>query len=363
MARREYKGAASPTTITSTITGSATSVTITDATNWPSGSFSFVIDPGLSGEEKILATSRTGTTVNITTRGYDNTTASGHNAGAITYPVPTAVDFDEANAHTTASTGVHGLAGAVVGTTDTQTLTNKTLTQPTIDNFILGYTTTVTAAGTTTLTNASNNQQLFTGTTTQTVTMPVASTMIIGTRYLIENNSTGIVTVQSSGANTIVAIPSGVSVKVTNILTSGTTAASWDYEFVGFNAVTGTGSAVLATTPTITTPVITQGQSTPSFSSNAYTLVAGDAGQLLLASNSTTAGTVNVPTNASVAFAIGTQITILQTGTGQLSIAAVTSSTTTINSTPGAKLRAQYSMATLIKTATDTWYIAGDLTP
>lgn len=132
MARREYKGAATPTTITGSITNVATSLVLADATNWPTGSFSFVIDPGLAGEEKVLATSRVGTTVNITTRGYDNTTASSHGVGAIIYPVPTAIDFDEANAHTTASTGVHGIAGAVVGTTDTQTLSAKTLTSPTI---------------------------------------------------------------------------------------------------------------------------------------------------------------------------------------------------------------------------------------
>lgn len=98
MGRREYQGAATPTTITSSITNSATSLTLTASTNWPTGVFSAVIDPGLAGEEKILCTSRTGTTVTITTRGYDGTTASSHNAGATIYPVPTAIDFDEANA-------------------------------------------------------------------------------------------------------------------------------------------------------------------------------------------------------------------------------------------------------------------------
>jgi len=381
MARREYKGAATPTTITSSITNSATTVTVADATNWPTGSFSFVIDPGLAGEEKILATSRSGTIVTITTRGYDNTSASSHTTGAVTYPVPTAIDFDEANnlVNTigTLGTGVAtflqtptsaNLATAVTNETGSGSLvfgTSPTLSLPIIDNFILGYSTTATAAGTTTLTNASNNQQLFTGSTTQTVTMPVATTMTVGTRYLIENNSTGVVTVQSSGANAIVAIPSGVSVKVTSILNSGTTAASWDYEYVGFNAITGTGSLVLGTAPTIATPVITQGTSTPSFTSNAYTVVAGDAGQFLLASNSTTAGTINIPTDATYAFPNGTQIHIQQTGTGQLTVQATTSGTTTVTSNGATaaapKIRAQYSVCTLQKNATNSWTIYGDI--
>lgn len=121
----------------------------------------------------------------------------------------------------------------------------------------------------------------------------------------------------------------------------------------------------LSTSPTIVTPVITQGTSTPSFSANAYTLVAGDAGKALLASNSSTAGTVNVPTNGSVAFAIGTQITIIQTGSGQLTISATTPATTTILSTGATaaspKCRVQYSAITLLKTATDTWYAFGDV--
>ena len=72
-----------------------------------------------------------------------------------------------------------------------------------------------------------------------------------------------------------------------------------------------------------------------------------------------------IPTNASVAFAIGTQITIIQTGAGQLTITATTPATTTILSTGATaaspKLRAQYSSATLIKTGTDAWYVVGDI--
>ena len=150
------------------------------------------------------------------------------------------------------SAGVAAIEGVnIVTTSSTDTLTNKTLTTPIIGNFVLGYTTTATAAGTTTLTNTSNNQQIFTGTSTQTVVMPVASTMTVGTRYVIENNSTGNVTVNSSGSNLIATVIPGTSIKITNILASGTSAASWDYENIGFNTLTGTGANVLGTSPTI----------------------------------------------------------------------------------------------------------------
>jgi hypothetical protein len=108
-----------------------------------------------------------------------------------------------------------------------------------------------------------------------------------------------------------------------------------------------------------------QGQATPTFSSNAYTLVSTDAGQLLLASNSSTAGTVYVPTDATYNFPIGTQITILQTGSGQLTVSAATPATTTINSTGATaaspKCRVQFSAMTLWKSAANTWYAFGDI--
>jgi hypothetical protein len=77
------------------------------------------------------------------------------------------------------------------------------------------------------------------------------------------------------------------------------------------------------------------------------------------------ANTFSIPTNASVAFPIGTQINVLQIGAGQTTIQAVTSGTTSVLSTGATvaapKLRVQYSMATCIKAATDTWYVVGDI--
>lgn len=99
-----------------------------------------------------------------------------------------------------------------------------------------GYATTATAAGTTTLTVTSAKNQYFTGTTTQTVTLPVTSTLVLGQSYKIVNNSTGLVTINSSGANEVIVLGSGWAV-ITCILLTGTTAASWDV-----TAVNTTGS-------------------------------------------------------------------------------------------------------------------------
>jgi hypothetical protein len=71
------------------------------------------------------------------------------------------------------------------------------------------------------------------------------------------------------------------------------------------------------------------------------------------------ANNLTVPSNSNVAFPVGTTITVLQTGSGQTTIAAQAG--VTVNATPGLKLRTQWSSATLIKRATDTWVALGDL--
>ncbi len=91
-----------------------------------------------------------------------------------------------------------------------------------------------------------------------------------------------------------------------------------------------------------------------------YTVQLSDAGDLveILSSSATN---FNIPTDASVDFPIGTQISVLQTGTGQVTIAAVTPGTTTVNATPGFKLRSQWSAATVVKRGANLWVATGDL--
>ena len=96
-----------------------------------------------------------------------------------------------------------------------------------------------------------------------------------------------------------------------------------------------------------------------------YTFVLTDANNELITASNASAQTYSIPTNASVAFPIGSQINIIQIGAGQVTINAVTSGTTTVLSTGATaaapKLRAQYSAATLVKVGTDAWYVIGDI--
>jgi hypothetical protein len=99
------------------------------------------------------------------------------------------------------------------------------------NGMIEGYTSTVTSGSTVTLTVGSTQQQFFTGSTNQTVVMPVASTLVEGMSWYIVNQSSATVTVESSGTNTIIAMAANTTAVVTCILNSGTSAASWFAEY------------------------------------------------------------------------------------------------------------------------------------
>lgn len=96
-----------------------------------------------------------------------------------------------------------------------------------------------------------------------------------------------------------------------------------------------------------------------------YTFVLADADNKLVTASNSSAQTYSIPTNATTAFPIGTQINLIQIGAGQVTIQAATSGTTTVVSTGATaaapKCRAQYSAVTLVKRDTDSWYVIGDI--
>jgi hypothetical protein len=188
-----------------------------------------------------------------------------------------------------------------------------------------------------------------TGTSTADGAVPKSTVTAKGD--LIVGTASGVVARQGVGANDYVLTAD--STQTNGIKWAPASGAAGD--------VTLTGTQTL-TNKTLTAPIITLGVNAQT--GTTYTVLAADAANLITANNSS-AQTYSIPTNATTAFAIGTQINIIQIGTGQVTVQAVTSGTTTILSTGGTaatpKTRARYSAMTLIKAGTDLWYALGDI--
>lgn len=185
--------------------------------------------------------------------------------------------FDGATSPAFTTPAITGLAtgsGVASAATASTLAARDSSANLTANNWLGGYTTTATAAGTTTLTVASTFLQFFTGSTTQTVTLPVASTLTLGHQFQIVNNSTGAVTVNSSGANAVIVLAAGTSVLLTCILASGTSAASWSAAYSGSN-VTSAKKLTISNTLTLAGTDAT----TMTFPSTSATIARTDAAQ------------------------------------------------------------------------------------
>jgi len=149
-----------------------------------------------------------------------------------------------------------------------------------------------------------------------------------------------------SGALTIGIATAGV---VTAMIASGA---------VGSNQIASGAVGELQMSNTVANKTIIGDIQTISAQTGAYTLASGDAGKLITV-NAAGATIVTIPTNATVPFAVGSHIDFIQLGAGQVTISGNTG--VTINYTPGNKLRTQYAGASVIKIATDTWCLVGDI--
>lgn len=124
---RYYSSVAQPTTLSGSISAGATSITVGAATGFPSTTpFTLALDYGAATEELVDVTGVAGTTLTVT-RGVDGTSAQSHSLGAAVRHVASGRDFAELQTHQAATAAIHGVAGTLVGTSDTQTLSNKTL--------------------------------------------------------------------------------------------------------------------------------------------------------------------------------------------------------------------------------------------
>lgn len=205
----------------------------------------------------------------------------------------------------------------------------------------------------------------FFTTGTATADNAIPESVVTAKGDLLVATGSGVVARQAVGTN-------GYVLTADSTLTNG---IKWSAVSAGYSAPT-LGSTVIPSGTTVTTiagltltsPVLNDPKLNLSINANTattYTFVLADNGKLVT-SNNASAQTLSIPTNASVAFPVGTQINVAWiTGAGQPTINAVTSGTTTVLSTGATstapKLRVANSVATCIKIATDTWLVTGDI--
>lgn len=204
--------------------------------------------------------------------------------------------------------------------------------------------------------------------------------IITGTTYGSSNLAIGhnsLYSLSSASYNTAIGLNTGFNITTGNenvLIGYGT----------GDDITTGSGNIVIGTEASTSSPTTSNeitlganaiksfripglnvewkdGQGTLSInsqSSSNYDLILTDSGKLVEMNNAS-ANTITIPLESSINFAIGTQINILQAGTGQTTIQG--ESGVTVNGTPGLKLRAQWSYATIIKRGANNWVVIGDI--
>jgi hypothetical protein len=250
-----------------------------------------VHSPYTSGQDSAITYANLASTLNagsvlLAPTGAQTITGYGLTVPSITLGTPLAI--------TSGGTGVGSVTIAPTASAFAGWDANKNFTA---NNTIDSYVTTVSSATPIVLTVGSPYQQFITGSTAQTIILPVANTLVVGQSFLVVNNSSAVCTVTASGGATVTAMAANTQSIFTCILASGTTAASWNsdygYETIGVATITGTANQVIASSPTgavtLSLPQSIASTSTPTFASltltNPLTLANGGTGTAITASN------------------------------------------------------------------------------
>jgi hypothetical protein len=361
-------------TLNQSTTGSAATLT-TGRTLAITGDLAYT-SPSFDGSTNVTAAG-TLATVNTNVGSFTNATLTVNGKGLITAassgtaPV-TSVTATSPVASTGGATPVISMPAATTSVSGYLTSTDWT----TFNNKGSGTITSVTGTA----------PVVSSGGTTPAISMAAATTSVSG--YL---TSTDWTTFNNKGSGTVTSVaatvPSFLSVSGSPITTTGTLAITLSGTALpvvnggtGVTTSTGSGNVVLSTSPTLTTPVLgtpTSGtlsnctvdgtdavgfRNVPVNSQSAnYTLVLADSGKTILhPSGDANARTFTIPSNASVAYAIGTVVTFINM-TSQVVTIAINTDTMYLSSagTTGSRSLARYGSATALKITSTNWLISG----
>lgn len=332
---RYYSSNAAKTTLADSISSSATSLTLSAASNLPAQyPYTLILEKDTANEEVIEVTGLVGSSYQIT-RNIDSSGAKAHAVGANVEHGVSARDFTESRAHEIATTA-HGVTGDIVGTSGAQTLASKTLTTPTINGATISGTFTSTA----TISGGTITGAIITGLATPTTSSSAATKGYIDTSVTsaaasataAATSAASAATSASSALTSATSSAASATAAATSAASASTSASS--AQTFASTMATSVSSAQTSASSAATSAAsaLTSQSSAATSASSAATSATSAANSATTAASSATTAAASVATIASYATAAATS----QTAAASSASAAATSATSAANSATAA---------------------------